>query len=99
MATDAAERRQIPLRGIFYMLARAVVVFPLLNASVKFLAADYSLVQIIWVRSIVHFLWMVMLFMPGMGWQLFRTQRLGLQLTRSALQLFALIAFVIGLVF
>ncbi|MBT3928660.1 MAG: DMT family transporter [Rhodospirillaceae bacterium] len=99
MATDSAERRQIPLRGIFYMLATAVVVFPLLNASVKFLAADYSLVQIIWVRSIVHFLWMVMLFMPGMGWQLFRTQRLGLQLTRSALQLFALIAFVIGLVF
>ncbi|MBT3169865.1 MAG: DMT family transporter [Rhodospirillaceae bacterium] len=99
MATDSAERRQIPLRGILYMLATAVVVFPLLNASVKFLAADYSLVQIIWVRSIVHFLWMVMLFMPGMGWQLFRTQRLGLQLTRSALQLFALIAFVIGLVF
>ncbi|MBT5779291.1 MAG: DMT family transporter [Rhodospirillaceae bacterium] len=99
MATDSAERRQIPLRGILYMLATAVVVFPLLNASVKFLAADYSLVQIIWVRSIVHFLWVVMLFMPGMGWQLFRTQRLGLQLTRSALQLFALIAFVIGLVF
>ena len=81
------------------MLATAVVVFPLLNASVKFLAADYSLVQIIWVRSIVHFLWMVVLFMPGMGWQLFRTQRLGLQLTRSALQLVALVAFVIGLVF
>ncbi len=99
MAVESAGRRQIPLRGILYMLATAVVVFPLLNASVKFLAADYSLVQIIWVRSVVHFLWMVVLFMPGLGWQLFRTQRLGLQLTRSALQLVALIAFVIGLVF
>ena len=98
MAIDSAQRRQIPVRGIFYMLATAIVVFPLLNASVKYLAADYSLVQIIWVRSIVHFVWMVALFMPGLGWQLFATRRLGLQLTRSALQLVALIAFVIGLI-
>ena len=40
------------------MLATAVVVFPLLNSSVKYLAADYSLVQIICVRSVVHLLWM-----------------------------------------
>ena len=33
---DAAERCQIPFRGIPYMLATAVVVFPLLNASVTF---------------------------------------------------------------
>ena len=98
MAIESAQRRQIPVRGIFYMLATAIVVFPLLNASVKYLAADYSLVQIIWVRSIVHFVWMVALFMPGLGWQLFATRRLGLQLTRSALQLVALIAFVIGLI-
>jgi len=98
MAIDSAQRCQIPVRGIFYMLATAIVVFPLLNASVKYLAADYSLVQIIWVRSIVHFVWMVALFMPGLGWQLFATRRLGLQLTRSALQLVALIAFVIGLI-
>ncbi len=99
MATGSAERRQISLRGILYMLAVAVVIFPLLNASVKYLAADYSLVQIIWARSITHFLWMAVLFMPGLGWKLFATQRLGLQLTRSALQLTALITFVIGLVY
>ena len=95
---DAAQRRQIPLRGIFYMLATAVVIFPLLNASVKYLAADYSLVQIIWVRSVVHLLWMVVLFMPAMGFELFATRRLKLQLVRSLLQLIALVTFVVGLV-
>ena len=39
--TDAAERLQIPLRGTLYMLVTTVVIFPLLNASVKYLAADY----------------------------------------------------------
>ena len=96
---DVAERRQIPLRGIFYMLATAVIVFPLLNASVKYLAADYSLVQIIWVRSVVHLLWMAVLFMPAMGLRLFATRRLKLQLVRSLLQLIALVTFVVGLVF
>lgn len=99
MTTDSAQRQQIPTRGILFMLATSIVVFPMLNSSVKYLAEDYSLVQIIWVRSIVHFLWMVVLFMPAMGWQLFATKRLGLQLTRSLLQLVALIAFVIGLMF
>jgi drug/metabolite transporter (DMT)-like permease len=97
--TSAAERRQIPVRGIFYMLATAIVMFPALNASVKFLAADYSLVQIIFVRSVVHLLWMLALFMPGMGLKLFATKRPGLQLMRSLLQLLALVAFVVGLLY
>ncbi len=97
--TSAAERQQIPIRGIFYMLATAVVMFPLLNASVKFLAADYSLVQIIFVRSVVHLLWMLVLFMPGMGLKLFVPNRLGLQLMRSLLQLLALVAFIVGLLY
>ncbi len=97
--TDAAERRQIPLRGILYMLATAVVIFPLLNASIKFLAEDYSLVQIIWIRSVVHLLWMLVLFMPGMGLRLFATRRLKLQLTRSLLQLIALVCFIVGLLY
>lgn len=97
--TDAAERLQIPLRGILYMLATAVVIFPLLNASVKYLAADYSLVQIIWIRSVVHLLWMVLLFMPGLGLRLFATRRIKLQLLRSLLQLFALTTFVVGLLY
>jgi drug/metabolite transporter (DMT)-like permease len=97
--TDAAQRRQIPLRGILYMLATAVVTFPALNASVKYLADEYSLVQIIWVRSVIHLLWMVVLFMPGLGLKLFATRRLGLQLTRSLLQLISLVTFVVGLLY
>ncbi len=97
--TNVAERRQIPLRGILYMLATAVVIFPSLNASVKYLAADYSLVQIIWIRSVVHLLWMTLLFMPGLGFKLFATRRLKLQLTRSLLQLVALTSFVVGLLY
>lgn len=97
--TEAAARRQIPLRGVLYMLATAVVIFPLLNASVKYLAADYSLVQIIWVRSVVHLLWMVVLFLPGLGLKLFATRRLKLQLARSLLQLIALVTFVVGLLY
>ena len=97
--TTGAERHQIPIRGIFYMLATSLVMFPSLNASVKFLATDYSLVQIIFVRSIVHLGWMLVLFMPGMGFKLFATNRLGLQLARSLLQLLALVAFVVGLLY
>jgi drug/metabolite transporter (DMT)-like permease len=97
--TDAAQRRQIPLRGILYMLATAVITFPALNASVKYLADEYSLVQIIWVRSVIHLLWMVVLFMPGLGLKLFATRRLGLQLTRSLLQLISLVTFVVGLLY
>ena len=55
--------------------------------------------QIIWVRSVVHLLWMVVLFMPGMGLRLFATRRLKLQLVRSLLQLIALVTFVVGLVY
>ncbi len=97
--TDAAERRQIPLRGVLYMLATAVVIFPALNASIKYQAADYSLVQIMWVRSVVHLLWMMVLFMPGLGLRLFATRRLKLQLLRSLLQLIALVSFVVGLLY
>ena len=95
----AAERHQIPIRGICYMLATTLVMFPALNASVKFLATDYSLVQIIFVRSIVHLGWMLVFFMPGMGFKLFATNCLGLQLARSLLQLLALVAFVVGLLY
>ena len=70
---SAAQRHQIPMRGILYMLITSVVLFPALNASVKYLSQDYSLVQIIWMRSVVHFLWMVILFAPVLGINLFVT--------------------------
>ena len=95
--TTGAERHQIPVRGVIYMLATAVIIFPALNASVKYLIEDYSLVQIIWVRSIVHFSWMLVLFMPALGLRLFRSNHIGIQLSRSFFQLIALVTYVIGL--
>ena len=96
---SAAQRHQIPMRGILYMLITSVVLFPALNASVKYLSQDYSLVQIIWMRSVVHFLWMVILFAPVLGINLFVTKRLKLQIARSFLQLTALTTFVVGLMY
>ena len=95
--TTGAQRHQIPVRGVMYMLATAVIIFPSLNASVKYLIEDYSLVQIVWVRSIVHFSWMLVLFMPALGLQLFRSNNFGIQISRSFFQLIALVTYVIGL--
>ena len=86
------------LRGILFMCLTAIVVFPLLNGMVKYLlAADYSVVQIMWIRSIVHLAWMMGLFMPYGGLRILRSTRPGLQLFRSALQFVSLVLFVIPL--
>ena len=80
------------------MCLTAVVVFPLLNALVKYLLTnDYSIVQIMWMRSVVHMAWMLALFLPYGGIRLLRSNRPGLQLVRSALQLVALVLYIIAL--
>ena len=85
-------------RGILFMCLAAIVAFPLLNAMVKYLLeADYSVVQVMWLRSIVHMSWMTGLFVPYGGWRLLRSTRPGLQLVRSALQFVALVLFMIPL--
>lgn len=89
-----------PLRGILFMCVTAIVMFPLLNATTKYLlAADYSVVQVMWVRSIVHLAWMLALFLPRGGWRVLRSARPGVQLLRSALQFVSLVLFVIPLAF
>lgn len=70
--------------GISYMIA-AIVMFPFLNAAVKYLSVDYPIPQIIWMRYTVHLLIMIMIFAPKKGLGLFRTKHLGSQLTRSFL--------------
>ena len=80
------------------MCLTAIVVFPLLNALVKYLLTnDYSIVQIMWMRSIVHMSWMLALFLPYGGIRLLRSNRPGLQLVRSTLQLVALVLYIIAL--
>ncbi len=96
--TAGPTRLDDSLRGILFMSLTAVVVFPLLNATVKQLLIEgYAVAQIMWLRSIVHMVWMVALFLPQRGWALFRSTRPGRQLVRSALQLIALALFVIPL--
>ena len=70
----------------------------MLNGLVKYLLSnDYSIVQIMWMRSIVHMVWMLALFLPYGGIRLLRSNRPGLQLVRSSLQCMALVLYIIAL--
>ncbi|MEC9344644.1 MAG: DMT family transporter [Pseudomonadota bacterium] len=73
------------LTGILYMIA-AVSLFPLMNATVKYLGnAGYPVGEVIWARYVGHFVWAALFFMPRGGVRILRTARPGLQLLRSAL--------------
>jgi drug/metabolite transporter (DMT)-like permease len=97
--TPSGHSAQSSARGIAYMCVTAIVMFPALNASVKYLTDEYSLVQIIWVRSVIHMMWMLVLFLPNGDLKLFATSKLALQLVRSALQLVALVFYVMALIY
>lgn len=79
------------LRGIFFMCL-AVSLFPMLNATVKYLSADYATTQIIWLRYLGHLGFMLLVFLPRRGLRLLRASRPGMQVLRSLL-LFAATAF------
>lgn len=66
--------------------------FPVLNASVKLLSADYNTVMVVWARYAGHLCLMLLVFVPRHGFRVFRTQRLGSQVLRSLL-LFASTSF------
>jgi drug/metabolite transporter (DMT)-like permease len=85
--TDALRvARNQPLAAILFMCATAVVLFPVLNTTMKHLTMEYSVVQVIFVRGAGHMLLMLALFLPGRGLALFHTRALRLQLLRSSLQ-------------
>jgi drug/metabolite transporter (DMT)-like permease len=65
----------------------AAALFSLLNVTAKYLSPDFPLVQLLWVRSAGHLLFVVALFGPRFGRRLFATWHPGLQLLRSALLL------------
>ena len=74
------------------MCITAVVMFPLLNATVKFLVADFSVWQIVWARALFQFGFMVVLFAPKNGFiSLFTTVLPVRQGLRSVLQLLAMV--------
>ena len=74
------------VRGIGFMCL-AVMLFPFLNAIVKYLGADYAMTQVIWLRYLGHFALMLIIFLPFHGRAFFRTKNLGAQVIRSLLLL------------
>ncbi len=79
-----------PIRGVgLYCLA--LVLFVGMGTLAKTLAAIYPVEQVIWARYFFHVLLIVLMFPRRIG-SLFKTQRLGLQITRSVV-VFAATAF------
>lgn len=75
-----------PLLGIGFMLLAVTFMFPTMNASVKYLAAEgYPYGQLVWARYFGHLVFMVIAFMPLHGWALFKTERPVIQGVRSFL--------------
>lgn len=86
MKAGSSARSTDTLRGIFYIVA-ATSVFPLLNASVKYLGDYYPTPELLWFRYTGHFLFMLAIFLPTQGFSLFRTSQLPAQVGRSVLLL------------
>ena len=74
------------LRGIAFMTC-AVSMFPFINASAKYLSADYPITEIVWARFAGHLVFVVLAFFPRLRWSLFSTTRPVIQITRSMLLL------------
>ena len=80
------------LRGIVFMLL-AVTLFSGLNASVKFLVVDYSTTQILWARYTGHIIYVFILLAPRRAFSAVKSNRLGIQLSRSVLMVIATVCY------
>lgn len=72
--------------GIGFMLL-GVLIFPLMNAAVKYLTAYYPVLMIVCLRYVAHFVFTAGAFTPRYGWRLFVPSRPWTQLARSLLLL------------
>ncbi|MBT6274780.1 MAG: EamA family transporter, partial [Chromatiales bacterium] len=78
-------RRESVVAGIAFVLLSSVVFAPVVQACSKYLLLAFPIVQVMWVRSAGHALWMVVIFWPSHGLGMFKTKRPGLQFARSVL--------------
>ncbi len=85
-----------PGRGIAFMLT-AVFIFSVQDAMVKWLTADYSVMQILFFRGVFGFIPCAVFVWRAGGWRVLRTRRLSGHLWRSSLILGALIAFFLAI--
>ena len=83
------------LRGIIFAVV-ALFVFSVQDAVVKALAADYSVVQILCLRSITMLIAAVVWIRLKGDWSAIRTKRLGAHLVRAALIFVAFLAFYVA---
>jgi drug/metabolite transporter (DMT)-like permease len=85
-------------RAVVYMILTALLI-PLLNASAKYLAASYPILEITWARYAGHFVYMVVFFAPRLGTGLLVSSRPGLQLMRSTLLCVSTLIFITALAY
>ncbi|MDQ4061324.1 MAG: DMT family transporter [Pseudomonadota bacterium] len=85
-------------RAVLYMIFAAALI-PLLNASTKFLAQNYSVIEITWARYAGHFVYMLIVFAPRRGRRLLAASQPVLQLLRSTLLCVATFIFITALSF
>src|SRR5436305_3539703 len=101
MAIAAAQEGGRPsavLRGALLMCA-GVLLFPFMNAAVKYLGAHYPVPQIVWARFTGHLIFMAIVFLPRHGRALLATRRPAVQIARSVLMLASNLVFVIAIPF
>ncbi len=83
-------------RAVLYMIFTALLI-PLLNASAKYLATSYPIIEITWARYAGHFFYMIIVFAPRLGSSLLATSRPFLQLVRSSLLCVSTLIFITAL--
>jgi drug/metabolite transporter (DMT)-like permease len=71
-------------RAALYMMLTALFI-PILNASAKYLATRYPIIEIVWARYAGHFIYMVIVFAPRRGLNLLIANRPFLEIARSTL--------------
>ena len=84
--------------AIGFVLLSTLIFGPLVQTGNKLLAVAFPIVQLIWVRSFGHMVWMLILFWPTNGWAMFKTRHPAIQLGRSALLLLSSICWISGTV-
>lgn len=76
--TDAAQR----LRGVLLFLT-ALLLFAILDATAKYLTAFFAVPFMVWVRYLVHFVFMAVTVAPSEGWALVTTRHPWLMTLRA----------------
>ncbi|MBT3369325.1 MAG: DMT family transporter [Rhodospirillaceae bacterium] len=90
------EQQSVP-RGIFYVVLSAMVLVPMVSASIKHLGHSYGVLEIVWVRALGQTVWMIALLAPRHGWRILLPRRPGIQLLRSGLLFIATLCFILGI--